>query len=139
MVTDATKHYLCDDHLMRNLKEIRCVVLGNYEPGGGDDTMAYSFLVGERGNIIQTLPMNRYIRSPGSIMVGIFGKGEPKPAQLLGAAKLCAVVHSRAPRVFRLSNLMWSKDTMASLKTQVDDLVREMEPRPMAAFGIRVL
>lgn len=139
IVTDATRHYLKDKHTIRNLKEIRCVVLGSYEPGGGDEPMPFTFLVGHKGNIIQTLPMNRFARNPSSLLVGVFGRGEPKPAQMAGVAKLCAIVHNRAPRIFRLQNLDWSKETLEGLKWQVNELVQGTEPRPMAAFGVKVI
>ena len=139
-VTDATKHYLTDEHQSRNLKEIRCVVLGSYFPShDADDAMSFSFLVGERGNIIQTLPLNRYVRSPGSILVGVFGKTEPMPAQLSGVANLCTMLHSRAPRILRLGGFSWSRETFAKLNVGVHELLEATEPRPMAAFGIRVL
>ena len=139
MVVDATKHYLTDEHLSRNLKEIRCAVLGSYFPSEVDDTMTYSFLVGAKGNIIQTLPLNRYARSPGSILVGIFGRADPSPAQLSGVVNLCTMLHSRAPRILRLGGFGWSREAFSQLTAGVHELLEVTEPRPMAAFGIRVL
>jgi hypothetical protein len=142
VVTNAIKHYRTDNHQRRKLTDIKCVCLGPYIPGeyGDDeDCMPYSFVVGDNGRIVQALPLELYARSPSLLLVGVFGQNEPKPALLNATATLCAALFSRAPRVMRLSDLWWSKETMASLHDEIHDIIDSGQQQTLAAMGIHIL